>query len=261
MRKKIIVGIAILSLLGVLLVGCANNQTTQSNSTGETSPSANNSSLTTSAPSVVTSASHNNSGGISALESNTSGTSDTIQSNLPLTVTEPVDASTINGDSVMVQGTTAPGAVVNVDGTIVTADSTGAFSTNVSLNTGLNAIDVIATDDNNNQGEVLLLVNAVPSSTTTAPGNAASSPGTLPLTVTQPLDSATVNTSTVTVQGQTAPGATVTVNGNSDLADENGDFSINVSLSKGLNAIDVVAMDDNGNQGEVLLMVNDTNGS
>ena len=195
------------------------------------------------------------------MESDTSGTSDTIQSNLPLTVTEPADASTINGDSVIVQGNTAPGAVVNVDGSVVTADSTGAFSTNVSLEAGLNAIDVIATDDNNNQGEVLLLVNAVPSSTTTISGNSESSQGTLPLTVTQPLDSATVSTSTVTVQGQTAPGATVTVNGNSDLADANGNFSINVSLSEGLNAIDVVAMDDNGNQGEVLLMVNDTNGS
>jgi hypothetical protein len=150
--------------------------------------------------------------------------------------------------------------VVNVDGSVVTADSTGAFSTNVSLEAGLNAIDVIATDDNNDQGEVLLLVNAIPSSTTIS-DNSESSQGTLPLTVTQPLDSATVSTSTVTVQGQTAPGATVTVNGNSDLADANGNFSINISLSEGLNAIDVVAMDDNGNQGEILLMVNDTNGS
>jgi len=261
MKKRIIIGITILSLLGVLLVGCANNETAPSNSTGETSPSTNNASLTTSASSVVTSISQNNSGGTTTVESNTSATSDTIQSNLPLTIIEPADASTINGDSVVVQGNTEPGAVINVDGSVVTADSTGAFSTNVSLDAGLNAIDVIATDDNNNQGEVLLLVNAVPSSTTTASGVAASSQGTLPLTVTQPLDSATVNTSTVTVQGQTAPGATVTVNGNSDLADENGNFSINVSLSEGLNAIDVVAMDDNGNQGEVLLMVNDTNGS
>jgi len=260
MKKRIIIGVAIISLLGVLLVGCANNETAPSNSTGETSPSANNASLTTSASSVVTSASQNNSSGTTAAESNTSGTPDTIQSILPLTVTEPADASTINGDSVIVQGNTAPGAVVNVDGSVVTADSTGAFSTNVSLEAGLNAIDVIATDDNNDQGEVLLLVNAIPSSTTIS-DNSESSQGTLPLTVTQPLDSATVSTSTVTVQGQTAPGATVTVNGNSDLADANGNFSINISLSEGLNAIDVVAMDDNGNQGEILLMVNDRNGS
>jgi hypothetical protein len=81
------------------------------------------------------------------------------------------------------------------------------------------------------------------------------------LTVTSPIDSTTVSTSTVTVQGQTTPGVTVTVNGISDVADANGNFSIDVSLDNGPNAIDVIAMDDNGNQGEVLLIVNDTSGS
>ena len=122
MNKRIIIGITLLSLLGVLLVGCANNETAPSNSTGETSPSTNTASLTSSASSVVTSASQNNSGGTTTVESDTSATSDTIQSNLPLTIIEPADASTINGDSVVVQGNTAPGAVVNVDGSVVTAD-------------------------------------------------------------------------------------------------------------------------------------------
>jgi hypothetical protein len=125
------------------------------------------------------------------------------------------------------------------------------------LDAGPNAIDVIATDDNNNQGEVLLMVNAMPTTSTTL----GASQGTLPLTVTSPIDSATLSTNTVTVQGQTTPGATVTVNGNSDVADANGNFSIDVSLDNGPNAIDVIAMDDNGNQGEVLLIVNDTSGS
>jgi hypothetical protein len=85
-----------------------------------------------------------------------------------LNITEPSDAATINGDSVTVQGNTVPDATVSINGTVVTADSTGAFSTTISLNEGLNAIDVIAIDDNNNQGEVMLLVNAIPSSTTTS---------------------------------------------------------------------------------------------
>jgi hypothetical protein len=174
-----------------------------------------------------------------------------------LSITEPTDSATINGDTVNVQGTTTPGATVSVNDNVVTADSTGAFSTNVNLDAGPNAIDVIATDDNNNQGEVLLMVNAMPTTSTTL----GASQGTLPLTVTSPIDSATLSTSTVTVQGRTTPGATVTVNGNSDVADANGNFSIDVSLDNGPNAIDVIAMDDNGNQGEVLLIVNDTSGS
>jgi bacillopeptidase F len=177
-----------------------------------------------------------------------------------LSVTEPADSATINGDTVTVQGTTAAGATVSVNDNVVTADSTGAFNTTISLDAGPNAIDVIATDNNNNQGEVLLMVNAMPI-TSTATSTLGASQGTLPLTVTSPIDSATVSTSTVTVQGQTTPGATVTVNGNSDVADANGNFSIDVSLDNGPNAINVIAIDDNGNQGEVLLMVNDTSGS
>ena len=178
-----------------------------------------------------------------------------------MSVTEPADSATINGDTVTVQGTTTPGATVSVNDNVVTADSTGAFSTNVSLDAGPNAIDVIATDNNNNQGEVLLMVNAMPTTSTATSATLGASQGTLPLTVTSPIDSATVSTSTVTVQGQTTPGATVTVNGISDVADANGNFSIDVSLDNGPNAIDVIAMDDNGNQGEVLLMVNNTSGS
>ena len=136
----------------------------------------------------------------------------------------------------------------------VTADSTGAFSTNVVSNAGPNAIDVIATDNNNNQGEVLRMVNAMPTSPTTTSANSDTSQGTLPLTVTSPIDSATVSTSTVTVQGIYYARATVTVNGNSDVADANGNLSIDASLVNGANAIDVIAMDDNGNQGAASLL-------
>jgi hypothetical protein len=187
--------------------------------------------------------------------------SDTLQTGLPLSISQPSDGATISGDSVTVQGQTAPGATVSVDNSVVTADPTGAFSVNINLDEGLNAIDVIATDANNNQGEVLLMVNAVSTSSTSTSASSGTSQGTLPLTVTEPVDSATLTTNTVTVQGQTVPGATVTINGNSGVADENGNFSIDVSLANGPNAIDVIAMDDNGNQGEVLLMVNVTGNS
>ena len=246
MKKKIIIAITILGLLAALLVSCTKSTSTPSTPTGESSTPVNTSTLTTTASTPVTSP--------------LGTTSGTLKSGLPLSITEPTDSATINGDNVNVQGTTTPGATVSVNDNVVTADSTGAFNTTISLDAGPNAIDVIATDNNNNQGEVLLMVNAMPI-TSTATSTLGASQGTLPLTVTSPIDSATVSTSTVTVQGQTTPGATVTVNGNSDVADANGNFSIDVSLDNGPNAIDVIATDDSGNQGEVLLMVNNTSGS
>jgi Glucodextranase, domain B len=256
MKKKIIVAVTVFGLLAVLLVSCTKSASTPSATTEGTLTSENNSITTATTSSGVSTTLANNSTVTSPLGT----TSGTLQSGLPLSVTEPTDSTTINGDTVNVQGTTTPGATVSVNDNVVTADSTGAFSTNVSLDAGPNAIDVIATDDNNNQGEVLLMVNAMPT-TSTATSALGASQGTLPLAVTSPIDSATLSTSTVTVQGRTTPGATVTVNGNSDVADANGNFSIGVSLDNGPNAIDVIATDDSGNLGEVLLMVNNTSGS
>jgi hypothetical protein len=247
--KKMISAITILGLLAALLVSCTKSASTESATTEGASTPENNSISTT----TISSGLANN----STVTSPSGTTSGTLQSGLPLSITEPADSATINGDAVTVQGTTAPGATVSVNDNVVTADSTGAFSTNVSLDAGPNAIDVIATDDNNNQGEVLLMVDAMPTTSTTL----GASQGTLPLTITSPIDSATLSTSTVIVQGQTTPGATVTANSNSDVADANGNFSIDVSLENGPNAIDVIATDDSGNQGEVLLVVNNMSGS
>jgi len=247
--KKMISAITILGLLAALLVSCTKSASTESATTEGASTPENNSISTT----TISSGLANN----STVTSPSGTTSGTLQSGLPLSITEPADSATINGDAVTVQGTTAPGATVSVNDNVVTADSTGAFSTNVNLDAGPNAIDVIATDDNNNQGEVLLMVDAMPTTSTTL----GASQGTLPLTITSPIDSATLSTSTVIVQGQTTPGATVTANSNSDVADANGNFSIDVSLENGPNAIDVIATDDSGNQGEVLLVVNNMSGS
>ena len=257
MKKKIIIAVTVFGLLAALLVSCTKSASTPSATTEGTLTSENNSITTATTSSGVSTTLANNSTVTSPLGT----TSGTLQSGLPLNVTEPADSAIINGDTVTVQGTTTPGATVSVNDNVITADSTGAFSTNVSLDAGPNAIDVIATDDNNNQGEVLLMVNAMPTTSTATSTTLGASQGTLPLTVTSPIDSATLSTNTVTVQGQTTPGATVTVNGNSDVADANGNFSIDVSLDNGPNAINVIAIDDNGNQGEVLLMVNDTSGS
>lgn len=78
----------------------------------------------------------------------------------------------------------------------------------------------------------------------------------IPLEVTQPADGAEVYTDTIVVKGQTVAGATVSVNDTTGTADSNGDFSITINLEEGLNAIDVIAIDSNGKQGEVLILVN-----
>jgi PBP1b-binding outer membrane lipoprotein LpoB len=127
--KKIISAAAVSVLLIMFLTGCAQGTTAVITDT------------------AVTPASQNSTG-------------DTFQTGLPLRVTAPADASTINGDSVTVQGKTAPGAAVNINNNAGIADADGNFSITITLEEGPNAIDVIATDENSKQGEVLLMVNA-----------------------------------------------------------------------------------------------------
>jgi hypothetical protein len=85
-----------------------------------------------------------------------------LQSGIPIDIIAPADGATIYGKSVIVQGKTTAGAVVSVNGNPVIADINGVFEISIDLEEGINPIDVIATDDNNNQGEFLLLVSANP---------------------------------------------------------------------------------------------------
>jgi uncharacterized protein YfaP (DUF2135 family) len=188
-------------------------------------------------------------------------TATTFQTDVPLKVTDPVDASTLTENNITVKGTTSPGAVVTVNDQTSMADNNGNFSIPISVDDGVNAIDVTATDANGKQGEVLLMVNVAASTTPSSASSGVSADQTaVPLTVTQPVDGANLNSDDVTIQGQTSPGAAVCVNDASDVADSNGNFSIPINLNNGPNVIDVTATDDNGNQNEVLLMVS-VNGS
>jgi hypothetical protein len=203
-----------------------------------------------------------------AAEDNASS-SDTFQSGLPLKVNEPVDASTLTSAVVTVKGRTQPGATLNVNDQIGKADDQGNFNIPITLDEGLNAIDVIASDSNSdNEGEVILLVNVDLSQASSSVLSSVSSSipedsseNDVPLKVLSPQDGADVNAHMVTVTGQTVPGATVCINDQVSMVDSSGKFSISVDLSAGLNAIDVISIDDNGNQNEILLMVNGTSGS
>jgi hypothetical protein len=83
---------------------------------------------------------------------------ETPPTNLPLTVTQPVDGSIVNSDTVEVKGRTSPGAVVSVNDEIVNADAQGAFTLTIPLEEGLNTLEVIASDDTGNEASVSLTV-------------------------------------------------------------------------------------------------------
>lgn len=70
----------------------------------------------------------------------------------------------------------------------------------------------------------------------------------LPLTITEPQDGVVVDTATITVRGRTAPDADLTING--DLVDvaADGSFSYQARLEEGINLLEIVATDEDGNE-------------
>ena len=250
MIKKRLITIAILALFTITLVGCT--KAVSPSTQAVTSPVPSGSVLST--PSQV---------------QNTQSTVPTsslpvnLQSGIPLTLSFPADAATLNTATVTVTGKTIPRATVSVNDQTAVADMNGNFSILITLETGPNAIDVVANDNNGHQGEELILVNvelsgsqSIGTTGNITPSATIDSQGNLILNVTSPLDGATLSTTSVKVTGQTAPGATVIINDQTVTADNNGNFSIPLVLDVGPNVIDVVAMDNNGNEGEVVLMVN-----
>ena len=73
------------------------------------------------------------------------------------------------------------------------------------------------------------------------------------LIVTQPADNSFSNTERTEVKGRTSPRAVVTVNEVITTADEQGNFTVAVTLQKGLNIIEVIASDEAGNEATVNL--------
>lgn len=76
------------------------------------------------------------------------------------------------------------------------------------------------------------------------------------LTVTSPVDGATVQSSSVTIIGKTAPKAEVFINEAETMADASGNFSKTIALDEGDNIVIVVANDAKGNVAEQDLTIN-----
>jgi len=163
-----------------------------------------------------------------------------------VTITTPVNGSTINTSTVTVSGTATDNFGVTsltVNGNAVTVTS-GSFSTTVTLVTGSNTITVVASDAAGNSATATVTVTATD---TTAPV----------VTIIEPVNGSTVNTSTVTVSGTATDDVGVTsltVNGAS-VTLTNGSFSTTVTLVTGTNTITVVASDAAGNSATATVTV------
>ena len=77
---------------------------------------------------------------------------------IPLTITEPLDETTVYTADLVVKGQTEPDAVVSVNEAVVDVDAEGKFSTMVTLEEGPNPIEVLASDFEGNEGSVTLTV-------------------------------------------------------------------------------------------------------
>lgn len=78
------------------------------------------------------------------------------------------------------------------------------------------------------------------------------------LVITSPAERAVVADSSVAVMGQTAKGASVTINGQAIRPDTEGKFAEKVGVDPGLNSIEVVATGSSGKQSRSLLLIERT---
>ena len=79
-------------------------------------------------------------------------------SQFPLEITEPQDSSVVKTQIVRVRGTTSPDANVEVNEQPVIVDDSGIFSVMVALEPGPNSIEIVATDNNENEEFRLITV-------------------------------------------------------------------------------------------------------
>jgi hypothetical protein len=225
--KKIYYLIALISLMGIIISGCS-----KAGSQASIPPVSNNS-LTAS-----------------------SQTPDITQQAVPLTISQPSDGASLTDISISVQGQTEPGAVVQVNDETDLADAQGNFSIPLDLVDGINYIDVIASDENGNEGEVLLSVEVDQNPDLSAGISGTAAKDNLTLTVSEPMDNGTVTAGEVVVRGKTSPQAIVGIGDQAVIAGDDGSFSITVNVEEGPAILAVIASNDNGDEVEVLVLVN-----
>ena len=159
-----------------------------------------------------------------------------------LEITRPeYDYMITNEVEYQIEGVTAPDVTLTVEGTNVEVDEDGTWATVVQLGSGENTIAVVARDILGNKAEevVHLILDTEPPS----------------LIVLFPLDGYITEEDSVTVDGRTDVGASVTVNGEEVAIDDKGLFSKKVDLEIGVKNITVVSTDQAGNKAKVVISV------
>ena len=122
MKKRLILSILVIALIGALLgVGCKSKSSNDNNN------------------------SNNNSSTLATLD-----------------ITQPLDETTVNTPLVQVKGVTTADATVTVNESLVDVDASGKFSTTVSLGLGPNSISVVASDSQGNENSQVLTVIYAP---------------------------------------------------------------------------------------------------
>ena len=153
-----------------------------------------------------------------------------------LDVRGPASNITVQNGSVVVHGATSVGATVTINGNAVSVDRDGEFQAEVQLLPGENLIEVVARGAAGQSpiGKALTITFLAPSS--------------LPflLVITQPEDQSILSSRTISLSGQTAAGAVLSVNGVGVAVEMNGAFSTMVTLEPGPNIIDIVATNPDG---------------
>lgn len=150
---------------------------------------------------------------------------------LGLRVLAPQDGAGVEIRAVRILGTVRADAAVAVNGTPVSPAADGSFHRDVSLDAGVNYIEVSAADVAGvSQTEALAVFAVSPSSA-------------LPLSMFYPQDGIEVRQSTIPVVGGTRRDAVVGVNGVPAPVNAHGIFSVTVSLEPGWNSIEIVAAD------------------
>ena len=75
-----------------------------------------------------------------------------------LTISQPSDGAVVNGDTVMVEGRTTSVGIASVNGEVAEVDKEGNFRVIVSLDEGVNFVEIVASDSEGNEESALLTV-------------------------------------------------------------------------------------------------------
>lgn len=163
---------------------------------------------------------------------------------ITLTIESPASDMDTEEDKIKIIGTTDPDAKLLINGVGANPNAFGKFEMEVTLNEGENTVTIIAT---NPAGKTITITRKIKKTKKEKPKEEVDTTPPI-LTITEPADNTTVNTSSITVKGTTEPNAKVTVNGNPASVSTAGSFEAGVNLIEGTNKITTDATDLAGNK-------------